>query len=349
MREALKKRVLVLDGAMGTQIQRYNLQEEDYRGARFAECEVLQKGNNDLLCLTQPQIIAEIHQAYIDAGVDIIETCSFNSQSISMEDYGMQAYVEEINTAAARIAREVADKASALNPEKPRFVVGSVGPTSKTTSMSPDVENPAYRAITFDTLAEAYVEQMTALIRGGVDGLLIETIFDTLNAKAALYAAEKAMELCGKRVEILLSATVADTSGRTLSGQTISAFMASVSHADILSIGLNCSFGARDLKVYLKEMADKASCYVSAYPNAGLPNQFGEYDETPKTMAVQVKEYIDEQLVNIIGGCCGTSPAHIAEYQKFVNEAIPRTPQPKNYTLQLSGLEIFELKETSNN
>lgn len=343
MREALKNRILVLDGAMGTQIQRYKLEENDYRGTRFADCEMLQKGNNDLLCLTQPQIISAIQQAYIDAGADIIETCSFNSQRISLEDYGMQDLVREINLASARIAREVADKATALNPEKPRFVVGSVGPTSKTTSMSPDVNNPAYRAITFDELAEAYIEQMCALIEGGVDGLLIETIFDTLNAKAAIYAAEKAMEQCGKRVEILLSATVADISGRTLSGQTIRAFMASVAHANLLSIGLNCSFGARDLKTYLREIADHAPCYVSAYPNAGLPNQFGEYDETPEIMAAQVKEYIDEQLVNIIGGCCGTSPAHIAKYQDFVNNVTPRQPREASKKMQLAGLELMEI------
>ncbi len=344
MRAALQNRVLVLDGAMGTQIQQYNLREEDYRGERFAQVDILQKGNNDLLCLTQPHIIQAIHQAYLDAGADIIETCSFNSQSISMEDYGMQHLVEEINLAAAKLAREVADKATAANPAKPRFVLGSVGPTGKTTSMSPDVNNPAYRALTFDQLVEAYIEQMTALIRGGVDGLLIETIFDTLNAKAALYAAEKAMQACGKRVELLLSATVADVSGRTLSGQTIRAFMASVSHANILSIGLNCSFGARDLKPYLQEMAACAPCYVSAYPNAGLPNQFGQYDETPEIMAPQVQEYIDEQLVNIIGGCCGTSPAHIAAYQQFVNIATPRKPQLPTQHTELAGLELFTIE-----
>ena len=326
---------------MGTQIQQYKLQEEDYRGERFADVEIPQKGNNDLLCLTQPHIIMDIHQAYIDAGADIIETCSFNSQSISMEDYGMQHLVEEINLASVQLARTVADRATAEHPEKPRFVVGSIGPTSKTTSMSPDVNNPAFRAITFDELAEAYVEQMTALIRGGVDGLFIETIFDTLNAKAAIYAAEIAMEICNKRVELLLSATVADISGRTLSGQTIGAFMTSVAHADILSIGLNCSFGARDLKPYLQEISNNASCYVSAHPNAGLPNQFGQYDETPEMMAEQIQEYIDEQLVNIIGGCCGTSPAHIAAYQHLIHDAKLRVPKAKSNDMRLSGLEAF--------
>lgn len=343
MKNALQHRILILDGAMGTQIQRYNLREEDYRGKRFANCTILQRGNNDLLCLTQPQIISEIHHAYLEAGADIIETCTFNAQRISMEEYGMADHVREINLAATRLARAAADEFTARNPEKPRFVAGSVGPTPKTCSMSPDVNNPAFRALTFDDLADAYVEQMTALIEGGVDTLLIETIFDTLNAKAAIYAAHKAMEQCGKRVEIMLSATVADISGRTLSGQTIDAFMASVAHAGMLSIGLNCSFGAAQLKPYLQEISKRADCYVSAYPNAGLPNEMGLYDETPETMAAQVKQYIDEQLVNIIGGCCGTSPAHIAAYGKLIENAIPRKPRPKHTHLQLAGLELIEI------
>ncbi len=339
LRNELQKRILVLDGAMGTMIQRHKLSEKEYRGSRFADAEILQKGNNDLLTLTQPEIIQGIHCQYLEAGADLIETNTFNAQRVSMEDYGMESFVREINLAAARLAREVCDEFTAKNLAKPRFVIGSVGPTNKTASMSPDVNNPAYRAVTFDDLVEAYEEQMLALVEGGVDALLIETIFDTLNAKAALFAAEKVMKSLGKRVELMLSATVADTSGRTLSGQTIGAFLTSVSHANLLSIGLNCSFGAKDLKPYLQEMSQRAACYVSAYPNAGLPNQFGEYDETPQKMAAQVKEYFNEGLVNIIGGCCGTTPEHIAEYQRLIENVQHRQPQKESRNLHLSGLE----------
>ena len=306
LRTELEHRILVLDGAMGTMIQRYKLTEKDYRGERFANWENLVRGNNDLLVLTQPDIIRSIHAEYLDAGADIIETNTFNAQRISMEDYGMGEFVREINLAGARLAREAADEFTAKNHDKPRFVAGAVGPTNKTASMSPDVNNPAFRAVSYDDLVSAYKEQILALIEGGVDALLIETIFDTLNAKAAIYAAEEAMTELGKRVDIMLSATVADLSGRTLSGQTIRAFLASVGHANLLSVGLNCSFGAKDLKPYLQEVSAHASSFVSAYPNAGLPNQFGEYDESPEKMAVQLKEYFDEKLVNIIGGCCGT-------------------------------------------
>ena len=347
LKKSLSKRILVLDGAMGTMIQRYKLEEKDYCGERFADWEIQLKGNNDLLCLTNPEIIKEIHTQYLEAGADIIETCSFNSQRISMEDYGMGEYVREINLAAAKLARDVADEYTRKNPDKPRFVAGSIGPTGKTASMSPDVNNPAFRTVTFDELADAYQEQMETLIEGGVDALLIETIFDTLNAKAAIYAAEKAMKVCGKKVDIMLSATVADASGRTLSGQTIKAFIASVSHADILSIGLNCSFGARDLKPYLKELSRNAPWYISAHPNAGLPNQFGEYDETPELMAAQIKEYFDEKLVNIIGGCCGTSPAHIAAYQTLIKDAAPHVVVKPSTDLWLSGLDEFVIKSTS--
>ena len=339
LRNELQKRILVLDGAMGTMIQRHKLTEKDYRGSRFADAEILQKGNNDLLVLTQPEIIRQIHRQYLEAGADLIETNTFNAQRISMEDYGMGAHTREINLAAAKLAREACDEFTAKNPAKPRFVLGSIGPTNKTASMSPDVNNPAYRAVTFDDLVEAYEEQITALLEGGVDALLIETIFDTLNAKAAIVATENAMATFGERVELMLSATVADTSGRTLSGQTIGAFLASVSHADLLSIGLNCSFGAKDLKPYLQEIVKTASCYVSAYPNAGLPNQFGEYDETPEKMARQVKEYFDDGLVNIIGGCCGTTPDHIAEYQRLIENAQLRQPKKEDNDLYLSGLE----------
>ena len=347
LRTELQSRILILDGAMGTMIQRHKLTEKEYRGQRFADVGILQKGNNDLLTLTQPDIIQSIHAAYLEAGADIIETNTFNAQRISMEDYGMGAYVHEINSTAVKLARKVADVFTAANPSKPRFVVGSVGPTNKTASMSPDVNNPAFRAVSYDDLVEAYEEQITALIEGGVDALLIETIFDTLNAKAAIFAAEKVMEKLAKRVELMLSATVADVSGRTLSGQTIGAFLTSVSHANLLSVGLNCSFGAKDLKPYLQEISSRAPVYVSAYPNAGLPNQFGEYDETPGKMALQVKEYIDEQLVNIIGGCCGTTPDHIAEYCKLIKDANVRLPKSKNNDLHLSGLEELVVTERS--
>ena len=347
LRTELEHRILVLDGAMGTMIQRHKLTEKDYRGERFADWKSLVKGNNDLLVLTQPEIISSIHKEYLAAGADIIETNTFNAQLISMEDYGMGELVREINLAGAKLARQVADEFTAKNPEKPRFVAGSVGPTNKTASMSPDVNNPAFRAVSFDDLVSAYKEQMLALIEGGVDAILIETIFDTLNAKAAIYAAEEAMTELGKRVEIMLSATVADTSGRTLSGQTIRAFLASISHANLLSVGLNCSFGAKDLKPYLEEISEHSPWFISAYPNAGLPNEFGEYDETPETMATQVKDYFDEQLVNIIGGCCGTSPDHIAAYQELIKNAKPRTKRQASTKLELSGLEEIEIENST--
>ena len=343
LRTELENRILVLDGAMGTMIQRHKLTEKDYRGERFANWGSLVKGNNDLLILTQPDIIRSIHAEYLNAGADIIETNTFNAQRISMGDYGMGEFVREINLEGARLARHAADEYTSKNPDKPRFVAGAVGPTNKTASMSPDVNNPAFRAVSYDDLVSAYKEQILALIEGGVDALLIETIFDTLNAKAAISAAEEAMAELGKRVEIMLSATVADASGRTLSGQTIRAFLASVGHANVLSVGLNCSFGAKDLKPYLQEVSAHCSGFVSAYPNAGLPNQFGEYDETPETMAVQVKEYIDERLVNIIGGCCGTSPDHIASYQALIKDAKVRERKEKSNNLELSGLELLEI------
>ncbi|OIP84969.1 MAG: methionine synthase [Porphyromonadaceae bacterium CG2_30_38_12] len=347
LRNLLSQRILVLDGAMGTMIQRHKLQEADYRGERFANTTILQKGNNDLLVLTQPHIISDIHKQYLAAGADLIETNTFNAQRISMDDYGMVALVREMNLEAAKLARKAADAFTATDPTKPRFVAGAVGPTNKTASMSPDVNHPDFRAVSFDGLVAAYHEQICALIEGGVDALLIETIFDTLNAKAALFAAEKAMTDCHKRVEIMLSATVADASGRTLSGQTIGAFLASISHANLLSVGLNCSFGAKDLMPYLQEISAFAPWYVSAYPNAGLPNQFGEYDEAPEMMAAQVAAYFDEQLVNIIGGCCGTSPEHIAAYQQLIAGKAPRkTPKPTT-NLELSGLEALVLNDDS--
>jgi len=347
LRTTLENRILILDGAMGTMIQRHKLTEADYRGTRFANCEILQKGNNDLLVLTQPDIIYDIHSQYLEAGADIIETNTFNAQRISMEDYGMCEFVRDINLEAARLARKAADEYTKKNPSKARFVAGSIGPTNKTASMSPDVNNPAYRAVSFEDLVLAYKEQIIALLDGGVDALLIETIFDTLNAKAAIFAAEEAMTEYGKRIEIMLSATVADKSGRTLSGQTIRAFLASISHANILSVGLNCSFGAKDLKPYLEEICNHSPWFVSAYPNAGLPNQFGEYDESPEKMAVQVKEYFDEKLVNIIGGCCGTSPDHIATYSTLIENMEVRKPVLASTKLELSGLEELEIEDSS--
>ena len=309
IQDLVRERVLILDGALGTMIQKYNLTEEQFRGGRFMEQPGQMKGNNDLLCLTVPHVIQDIHRKYLEAGADIIETNTFNAQRISMADYHVEDYCREINLAAVRIARELADEYTAKNPAKPRFVAGSVGPTNKTCSISPDVNNPAFRAITFDELALAYQEQMEALLEGGVDALLIETIFDSLNAKAAIYAATEAMEKVGREVPLMLSVTVSDSGGRTLSGQTLDAFLASVQHAPIFSIGLNCSFGAKQLKPFLQQLATRAPYYISAYPNAGLPNSLGEYDQTPEDMAREVKEYIDEGLVNIIGGCCGTTEA----------------------------------------
>ena len=342
MQELVRRRILILDGALGTMIQKYNLSEEIFRGGRFKEFPGQMKGNNDLLCLTAPHIIRDIHRRYLEAGADIIETNTFNAQRISMADYQVEDCCREINLAAAKLARELADEYTDKNPEKPRFVAGSVGPTNKTCSMSPDVNNPAFRAITFDELVEAYQEQMEALLEGGVDAILIETIFDSLNAKAAIYAAMKAMEKVCRKVPLMLSITVADTGGRTLSGQTLDAFLASVEHAPIFSIGLNCSFGAKQLKPFLQQLAKRAPYYISAYPNAGLPNSLGEYDQTPEDMALEVKEYLDEGLVNIIGGCCGTTEAYIAQYVPMVEGVNPHVPVPKTDVFCLSGLELFE-------
>lgn len=343
MRQQIKERILVLDGAMGTMIQQYNLTESDFRGERFREIQGQLKGNNDLLCLTRPDVIEEIHRRYLEAGADIIETNTFNATRVSMADYHMQDYCREINLEAARLARRLADEYTQKNPEKPRFVAGSVGPTNKTCSMSPDVNNPAFRALTYDELLEAYCEQMEALIEGGVDAILIETIFDTLNAKVAIQAAELSMQKMGRKLPLMLSVTVSDIAGRTLSGQTLDAFLASVQHADLFSVGLNCSFGARQLKPFLEQLAKRAPYYISAYPNAGLPNSLGQYDQSPEEMAAEVKEYIDEGLVNIIGGCCGTTEEYIARYQDLIKDAKPHTPAPKPESLWLSGLELLEV------
>ncbi|MGL5272655.1 MAG: methionine synthase, partial [Phocaeicola sp.] len=342
LQQIITQRILLLDGAMGTMIQPYNLTEADFRGERFAQLPGLMKGNNDMLVLTRPDVIEEIHRLYFEAGADIIETNSFNAQRISMADYGMETYCREMNLVAAQLARKVADEYTAKNNNKPRFVAGSVGPTNKTCSMSPDVNNPAYRAVSYDELVAAYQEQMEALLEGGVDALLIETIFDTLNAKAAIRAAEIAMATLGKEVPLMLSVTVSDTGGRTLSGQTLDAFLASVQHANIFSIGLNCSFGAEQLKPFVEQLATKAPYYISVYPNAGLPNSLGEYDQSPEEMALQVKEYVEEGLVNIIGGCCGTTHEYIARYTELVAGKQPRSLTAAPSCMWLSGLELLE-------
>lgn len=353
LEKLVRERILILDGAMGTMIQSYGLKEEDFRGERFAFLPGMQKGNNDLLSITRPDVIREIHRRYLEAGADIIETNTFSAQRISMDDYHAGHFCREINLAATAIARSVADEYTLRNPGKPRMVAGSVGPTNKTCSLSPDVNNPALRNLTFDELASAYEEQMVALLEGGVDMFLIETIFDTLNAKAALYAAENAMRTMQRRVPIMLSVTLSDKAGRTLSGQTLEAFLASVRHADIFSVGLNCSFGARDMKPFIERLAKIAPYYISAYPNAGLPNAMGQYDQTPGDMAIQVKEFIDEGLVNIIGGCCGTTDEYIAQYDALIRNddgswKAPHIPVPESHYLCLSGLETKVVTPQSN-
>lgn len=348
IQELLKERILILDGAFGTMIQQYGLTEEEFRGSRFAAWPVQLKGNNDLLCLTRPEVVEEIHRKYLKAGADIIETNTFNATRISQADYHTEEFVKEINREAAAMARKVADEYTRMNPEKPRFVAGSVGPTNKTCSMSPDVNNPAYRAVTFDQMNRAYQEQMEALLEGGVDLLLVETIFDTLNAKAAILAAMEVMERCGRKVPLMLSVTVSDTGGRTLSGQTLEAFLASVQHAELLSVGLNCSFGARQLKPFLELLARKAPYFISAYPNAGLPNSLGAYDQTPEVMEEEVREYLEMGWVNIIGGCCGTTDEHIARLAEMAPHYAPHQPAEPPHSLWLSGLELLEVKAENN-
>ena len=343
IQDEIKARILLLDGAMGTMIQQYNLTEEDFRGERFRNMPGQMKGNNDMLCLTCPDVIEEIHRKYLEAGADIIETNSFNATRISLSDYHMEAYCREINLAAAQIARRIADEYSAADPGKPRFVAGSIGPTNKTCSMSPDVNDPALRNLTFDSLVEAYCEQMEALLEGGIDAFLIETIFDTLNAKAAIYAAERSMGKIGRKVPLMLSVTVSDVAGRLLSGQTLDAFLASVRHADIFSVGLNCSFGAKQLKPFLVHLASRAPYYISAYPNAGLPNSLGKYDQSPADMAAEIKEYLAEGLVNIVGGCCGTTDAYISCFHELLENSFPHIPVARSEYLQLSGMELLEM------
>lgn len=347
LQQALKERILILDGGMGTMIQSYKLQEEDYRGARFADWPSDVKGNNDLLLLSQPQVIAEIERAYLDAGADILETNTFNATRVSQADYGMEALVYELNVAGARVARQVADAKTLETPDRPRFVAGVLGPTSRTCSISPDVNNPGYRNVTFDELVENYTEATRGLIEGGADLILIETIFDTLNAKAAIFAVQQVFEEDGVELPIMISGTITDASGRTLSGQTTEAFWNSVRHARPISVGLNCALGAKELRPYLAELAAKAETHVSAHPNAGLPNAFGEYDETPAEMAAVVEEFAASGLLNIVGGCCGTTPPHIQAIAEAVAKHKPRALPDIPKACRLSGLEPFTIDRNS--
>lgn len=349
LQKILSERILVLDGAMGTMIQQYNLSEEDYRGERFAQWPHPLKGNNDLLVLTQPHIIEEIHRKYLEAGADILETNTFNSQRVSLADYHMEKLSFELNVAAARLARKAADRFTEITPHKPRFVAGSIGPTNRTASLSPDVNRPGYRAITFDELVDAYYEQVAGLVEGGVDILLVETIFDTLNAKAALYAIRRYFKDHHREMlPIMVSGTITDNSGRTLSGQTVEAFLYSLSHIPLLSIGLNCALGARQMQPYLGDLARHAEFHISAHPNAGLPNAFGQYDETPEMMRAQIREFLQGNLVNIIGGCCGTTPEHIRliaeEAARYKPRPLPKLP----HYLKLSGLEPMVVRPEVN-
>ncbi|HEV7231310.1 MAG TPA: methionine synthase [Bacteroidia bacterium] len=348
IRKELEKRILVIDGAMGTMIQPYKLSEKDFRGERFKDWKSDLQGNNDLLSITRPDVIGSIHREYLKAGADIIETNTFNANRISMADYHMEELVTELNLCAARVARTAADEFSAQNPARPRFVAGAVGPTNRTLSLSPDVNDPGFRAVTWDQVLDAYTEQIRALVDGGVDIILIETIFDTLNAKAALFAAQVVFEEKGKTLPIMISGTITDASGRTLSGQTVEAFLNSLSHVNLLSIGLNCALGAKDMRPYLEELSDKAPFFISAYPNAGLPNQFGEYDESADDMAHQIHDFLDSGFINIVGGCCGTTPEHIAHIAQHAAKAKPRKiPKTEPY-LRLSGLEPVTLLPESN-
>lgn len=327
IKDILKERILVLDGAMGTMIQSHNLTEEDYRGTELLKHPMPLMGNNDLLSVTQPEIIKGVHAAYLEAGADIIETNTFSATSIGMADYGLEEWVYKINVESAKIATEVAQRFTQQNPNKPRFVAGSIGPTNKTASMSPDVNNPGYRAVTFDDLVTAYTEQILGLKEGGVDILLIETVFDTLNAKAALFAVSQIKKQYHWDVPVMVSGTITDASGRTLSGQNVGAFYISLQHMDLLSIGFNCALGADQLLPYVKELAKLSDSFVSAHPNAGLPNAFGQYDQSPDEMQALIQSYLEQNVVNIIGGCCGTTPEHIQKIAAITAKASPRLIQ----------------------
>jgi 5-methyltetrahydrofolate--homocysteine methyltransferase len=348
IKKILEKRVLVIDGAMGTMIQRYKLTEEDFRGNILQNHPHPLKGNNDLLSLTRPDVIEEIHKQYLEAGADIIETNSFSGTSVAQADYKLEAFAYRINLESARIARKAADEYTARNPHKPRFVAGAVGPTNKTLSISPDVNNPGYRAITWNELTEAYKEQIRGLMDGGADIILIETVFDTLNAKSALFAAQEVFEEKGKNLPVMISGTITDASGRTLSGQTVEAFLISMSHYPLLSIGLNCALGAKEMRPYLEELSEKAPCFISAYPNAGLPNQFGEYDQDAHEMGHLIEDFLKSGFLNIVGGCCGTTPEHIRKIAELAKECKPRAVPEKKKYLTLSGLEAFVLRPDSN-
>jgi 5-methyltetrahydrofolate--homocysteine methyltransferase len=329
LREILEKRIMIIDGAMGTMIQRHKLEEEDYRGERFKDWHTDVKGNNDLLCLTQPHIIKGIHTQYLEAGADIIETNTFNSQVISLADYDMQSLAYEINVAAAKLAKEAANEYVSKYGGENKFVAGAIGPMNKTLSLSPDVNSPGYRAVTFDEVADAYYEQIRGLVDGGADVLIVETIFDTLNAKAAIYAINNFFRDTKKdKLPVMISGTITDASGRTLSGQTLEAFYISVMHANPVSIGLNCALGAAQMRPHIEELAQIAACYVSCYPNAGLPNTMGEYDETPEQTASIIAEFAKEGWVNLVGGCCGTTPDHIQAIAKAMKKYAPR-PLPE--------------------
>lgn len=325
IQQLLEERILVIDGAMGTMIQRHKLVEADYRGERFKNWHVDVKGNNDLLCITRPDVIIGIHKEYLEAGADIVETNTFSSTAIAMADYEMQSLAYELNVAAAKCARTAAEEYTAKDPSKPRFVAGAMGPLNKTLSLSPDVNNPGFRAVTFDEVVAAYYEQVSGLVDGKVDILLVETIFDTLNAKGAIYAIKKYFRETGKKeLPIMISGTITDASGRTLSGQTLEAFYISVMHSKPLSIGLNCALGALEMRGHIEELSQIASCYVSAYPNAGLPNPMGEYDQQPHETAEFMKDWANEGFVNIVGGCCGTTPDHIRQIAEQVKHIAPR-------------------------
>ena len=341
LKQAVKERILVLDGAMGTMIQRHKLDEEGYRGERLKDFNRDLKGNPDLLVLSRPDIIRDIHSAYMEAGADIIGTNTFNAQAISQADYGLEDLSYEMNVAAAKLAREAADAQEAKTPERPRYVAGAVGPTNRTASISPDVNNPGFRNVDFDALVEAYSEQVRGLIEGGVDLILIETVFDTLNAKAAGFAVEEVFDEMGVKLPIMISGTITDLSGRNLSGQTPEAFWYSMRHLRPFSIGFNCSFGAEQLRPSVDEIAHVTDTYVSIYPNAGLPNEMGEYDETPEQMAVLLEDWAKNGLINIVGGCCGTTPDHIRAIADAVAPYAPRAIPQVEHKLRLSGLEPF--------
>ncbi len=343
LKSSLNERILILDGAMGTMIQEYKLEEADYRGERFADWHILIKGNNDLLSITQPQIIENIHREYLAAGADIIETNTFNATTISMEDYEMAKFSREINFESAKLARKVCDEFEQQDPSKPRYVAGVLGPTSKTCSLSPDVNDPAFRNVTFDALVEAYVESTLALMEGGADIILIETIFDTLNSKAASFAVEEAFEQAGKSLPVMISGTITDASGRTLSGQTTEAFYNSIRHIKPLSIGLNCALGPDLLRQYVEELSRVCETYTSVHPNAGLPNEFGEYDLEAPEMAAEMIDWAKCGFTNIIGGCCGTTPEHIKAFAQGVSGIKPRELPELEIRMRLSGLEACNL------